>query len=51
MLPVGEAIFFAREKNGFWNYSGHKTAAAIVSDLGRGGFGCERGYADTKLIC
>ena len=29
----------------------HKTAAAIVSDFGRGGFRCGRGGADAALRC
>ena len=42
MFPVGEANFSER-KTGFWSYSSHKTAASIVSDFGKGGFGCGRG--------
>ena len=42
MSLVGEAIFLAR-KYGFLSHSDHKTAAAIVSDFGRGGFGCGGG--------
>ena len=42
MLPVGEDIVFAK-KTGFWSYSGHKKLAAIVSDLGKGRFGCSGG--------
>ena len=42
MFPVSKAIFLARKK-GFWSYIGHKTAAAIVSYFGKGGFGCGGG--------
>ena len=52
MFPVGEANFLARKNNGFLINSGHKTAAAIVSDFGRGGFRCGGGgcgYGVTML--
>ena len=48
MFPYIEVIFFAK-RNGFWGYSGHKTAAAIVSDFGKGIFGCGRGGAAMAL--
>ena len=43
MFPVSEANFFSEKKTGFLIHSGHKTAATIVPDFGRGGFGCDRG--------
>ena len=43
MFPVNEAIFFSKKKTGFSSYSGYKTAAEIVSDSGKVGFGCGRG--------
>ena len=49
MFPVGEANFFSKKKTKFWSYSGHKTLATIVSDLGMGGFGCGREDVDTTL--
>ena len=42
MFPVSEDVFLAR-KNRFLCHSCHKIAAAIVSDFGRGGFGCGGG--------
>ena len=38
MFPVGEANFLSKKKTGFLINIGHKTAAAIVSYFGRGGF-------------
>ena len=38
MFPVGEAIFLAIKNTGFLINSGHKIAAAIVSDLGGAAF-------------
>ena len=38
MFPVGEAIFLAIKNTGFLINSGHKIAAAIVSDLGGADF-------------
>ena len=38
-------------KNGFWSYRGHKTAAAIVLDFGKGNFGYGGGDADRVLQC
>ena len=49
MFPVSEANFFSEKNTDFLSHSGHKTAAAIVSDFGRGGFGCGRGNGDTAL--
>ena len=50
MLLVSEATNFSeRKKNGFSSHSGDITAAAIVSDVERGGFGCGMGYEDTTL--
>ena len=49
MLPVSKANSFSEKKPGFLSHSGHKTAAAIVLDFGRGGFGCGRGDGDTAL--
>ena len=48
MFPVGEAIFLAIKNTGFLINSGHKIAAAIVSDLGGAAFvavggGCSYG--------
>ena len=43
MFPVSEAKIFSEEKNGFSSHSGHKTAAAFVSDFGWGGLGCGGG--------
>ena len=43
-------VFLARKK-GFLSYSGHKTAVAVVANLGKGGFGCGRGDADMVLRC
>ena len=51
MFPVREANFFSEIKTGFLSHSGHKTAAAIVSDCGRGNFGCIGGDADMVLRC
>ena len=48
MFLVGAARFF-NEKNGFWSYSSHKTAAVIVSDFEKGGFGCDGRNAATTL--
>ena len=46
-------LFFCEKKNGFLSHSGHKIAAAIVSDFWRGGFGCDGGgggYGFTILM-
>ena len=51
MFPVGEANFFSEKNTGVSIDSGHKTAAAIVSDLGRGRFRCGGGGAATALRC
>ena len=51
MFPVSEANFFFVKNTGFLSHSGHKTAAAFVSDLGLGGFGCGVGDAGTTLRC
>ena len=51
MSPVGEANFFSEKKTGFSINSGHKIAAEIVLDFGRGGFLCGRGDATTALRC
>ena len=48
MFLVSKVNLFFGE-NGFWSYIDHKTEAAIVSDFGRGGFGCVRGDAVTEL--
>ena len=48
MFPVSEANLFFVKKNRFSRLSGHKTAAAIVSDFGLGGLGC--GHGITMLI-
>ena len=50
MFPVSEAIL-SEKKNGFSSHSGHKTSATIVSDFGRGGFGCGGGDGATSLRC
>ena len=50
MFPIGEASFLAKKKQVFSN-SSHKTAEAIVLDLGRGGFGCGGRDASTELRC
>ena len=50
MLPARYAIFVC-EKTGFSIHSGHKVAAAFVSDFGWGSFGCGRGDAATELLC
>ena len=49
MFPICEANSFLRGKTGFCSYSGHKTAAAIVLDFGKGGFGCNGRDAATAL--
>ena len=41
-------VFFAK-KNRILGYSGHKTAEAIVSDFGKGGFGFNRAGAARAL--
>ena len=51
MFPVSEANNFSEKKTGFSFHSGHKTAVAIVSDFGRGGFGCGGGDGATALRC
>ena len=51
MFPIGDAIFLARKNIGFLINSGHKIAALIVSDFGRGGFRCGGGDAATALRC
>ena len=38
MSPVGESNVFSEKNTGFLINSGHKAAAAIVSDFVRGGF-------------
>ena len=43
MSLVDEAIFSSEKNTGFLINSVHKTAAAIVSDFGRGGFRCDGG--------
>ena len=48
MCPIGEDNFL-NKKNGFWSYSGNKTAEAIVLDLGRESFGCGEENADVVL--
>ena len=40
MFPVGQDDFLAIKNTEFLIRSGHKKAAAIVSDFGRGGFHC-----------
>ena len=40
MFPVGKANFCSNKNAGFLVDSGHKTAAAILSDSGKGGFCC-----------
>ena len=44
-------IFLSEEKPGFSNHGSHKTAAAVVSDFGRGCFCCGGGDGDTLLRC
>ena len=51
MFPVSEADFCFVKKNRFLRHSGHKTAAAFVSDFVWGGFGCGVGDAATALRC
>ena len=49
MFPVGKANCFSDKNAGYFINSGHKTAAEIVSDFGRGGFCCGGGDAATAL--
>ena len=49
MFPISNADFFCEEKTGFWSYRGHKTAAAILLDFGKGGFGCN-GRDEAKAL-
>ena len=49
VLPVGKANFFCDKNTGFLINSGHKIAAAIVSDFWRGGFRCDGGGASTAV--
>ena len=41
--PIGKSNLFSDKNTGFSIFSGHKTASAIVSDFGRGGFHCNGG--------
>ena len=51
VLPLSEANLSMDLKNGFLSHSFHKTAAAIVSDFGRGGLGCDVEGGATSLRC
>ena len=42
-VPCWQGHFFSEKNTAFPINSGHKTAAAIVSYFGRGGFSCGRG--------
>ena len=48
MFPVSEVNFLAR-KTGVLSHSGHKIAAVIVLDFGKGGFDCDGGDGDMAL--
>ena len=43
MFPIGEANFCSKKNTGVLINSGYKTAAAVVSDFGKGGFCCDGG--------
>ena len=50
MFLVSKDNILAR-KTGFLSYSGHKTAAVVVSDFGNDSFGCDEGDVATALLC
>ena len=50
-VPCWREYFLAIKNTWFLINSGHKKAAAIVSDFGRGSFGYGRGDAATTLLC